>query len=127
MTKKKEKVKDVKIPKLLNNKQAATVVICLVLGFLIGYIASSYGGAASKTDVGSKVEAYVTENFLAPQGASAELISIDSNYGMYEIKFNILKDGEVIALDKPYELKLKYKKTSMQDVFIHIVKEKIID
>lgn len=39
-------------------------------------------------------------------------------------RVSILRDGEVIALDKPYELKRKYKKSSMQDVFVHIVKEK---
>ena len=39
-------------------------------------------------------------------------------------RVSILRDGEVIALDKPYELKRKYHKSNMQDVFIHIVKEK---
>ena len=42
-------------------------------------------------------------------------------------RVSILRDGVVIALDKPYELKQKYNKSSMQDVFIHIVNEKTMD
>lgn len=39
-------------------------------------------------------------------------------------RVSILRDGQLIALDNPRELKKKYGKSSMQDVFVHIVKEK---
>ncbi len=40
-------------------------------------------------------------------------------------RVSILHDGRLIALDQPLELKKRYQKKSMQDVFVHIVKEEI--
>jgi len=40
-------------------------------------------------------------------------------------RVSIMHDSKLIALDQPLQLKKKYKKSSMQDVFIHIVKEEI--
>jgi ABC-2 type transport system ATP-binding protein len=40
-------------------------------------------------------------------------------------RVSIMHDGKLIALDQPLQLKKKYNKSSMQDVFIHIVKEEI--
>jgi ABC-2 type transport system ATP-binding protein len=40
-------------------------------------------------------------------------------------RVSIMHDGKLIALDQPLQLKKMYKKKSMQDVFIHIVKEEI--
>ena len=37
-------------------------------------------------------------------------------------RVSILRDGQLIALEKPAALKKQYDKTSMQDVFVHIVK-----
>ena len=42
-------------------------------------------------------------------------------------RVSILRDGQLIALDNPYVLKKKYRKSSMQDVFVHIVKEKDLE
>jgi ABC-2 type transport system ATP-binding protein len=42
-------------------------------------------------------------------------------------RVSILRDGQLIALDNPRALKKKYNKPSMQEVFIHIVKEKDIE
>lgn len=42
-------------------------------------------------------------------------------------RVSILRDGYLIALDNPHELKKKYHKSSMQEVFVHIVKEKEIN
>ena len=42
-------------------------------------------------------------------------------------RVSILRDGRLIALDNPNALKKKYSKSSMQDVFIHIVKEKDLE
>ena len=42
-------------------------------------------------------------------------------------RVSILRDGQLIALDNPYALKKKYGKSSMQDVFVHIVKEKDLE
>ena len=39
-------------------------------------------------------------------------------------RVSILRDGQLIALDNPSALKKKYKKSTMQEVFVHIVKEK---
>jgi len=39
-------------------------------------------------------------------------------------RVSILRDGQLIALDNPRDLKKKYGKSSMQEVFVHIVKEK---
>ncbi len=39
-------------------------------------------------------------------------------------RVSILRDGRIIALDNPRALKEKYGKSSMQEVFVHIVKEK---
>jgi ABC-2 type transport system ATP-binding protein len=39
-------------------------------------------------------------------------------------RVSILRDGQLIALDNPNALKNKYGKLSMQEVFVHIVKEK---
>jgi ABC-2 type transport system ATP-binding protein len=39
-------------------------------------------------------------------------------------RVSILRDGQLIALDNPSALKQKYDKSSMQEVFVHIVKEK---
>ena len=40
-------------------------------------------------------------------------------------RVSIMHDGKLIALDQPLQLKKRYKKSTMQDVFIHIVKEEI--
>jgi len=40
-------------------------------------------------------------------------------------RVSIMHDGKLIALDQPLQLKKEYNKSSMQDVFIHIVKEEI--
>ena len=40
-------------------------------------------------------------------------------------RVSIMHDGRLIALDQPLQLKKLYEKKSMQDVFIHIVKEEI--
>jgi ABC-2 type transport system ATP-binding protein len=40
-------------------------------------------------------------------------------------RVSIMNDGRIIALDEPFKLKKKYNKTSMQDVFITIVKNEI--
>lgn len=40
-------------------------------------------------------------------------------------RVSIMHDGRLIALDQPLQLKKMYEKSSMQDVFIHIVKEEI--
>jgi ABC-2 type transport system ATP-binding protein len=42
-------------------------------------------------------------------------------------RVSILRDGQLIALDNPNALKKKYGKSSMQDVFVHIVKEKDLE
>jgi ABC-2 type transport system ATP-binding protein len=42
-------------------------------------------------------------------------------------RVSILRDGQLIALDNPNALKKKYNKSSMQDVFVHIVKEKDLE
>ena len=42
-------------------------------------------------------------------------------------RVSILRDGQLIALDNPGALKKKYDKPSMQEVFVHIVKEKDLD
>jgi len=42
-------------------------------------------------------------------------------------RVSILRDGKLIALDNPSALKEKFKKSSMQDVFVHIVKEKDLE
>ena len=39
-------------------------------------------------------------------------------------RVSILRDGQLIALDNPGTLKKKYGKSTMQEVFVHIVKEK---
>jgi ABC-2 type transport system ATP-binding protein len=39
-------------------------------------------------------------------------------------RVSILRDGQLIALDNPGALKKKYNKPTMQEVFVHIVKEK---
>lgn len=39
-------------------------------------------------------------------------------------RVSILRNGQLIALDNPGALKQKYDKSSMQEVFVHIVKEK---
>lgn len=39
-------------------------------------------------------------------------------------RVSIMRDGQIIALDKPRELRKMYDKSSMQDVFVHIVNEK---
>jgi ABC-2 type transport system ATP-binding protein len=41
-------------------------------------------------------------------------------------RVSIMRDGQLIALDNPRALKKKYNKSSMQEVFVHIVKEKDI-
>jgi len=40
-------------------------------------------------------------------------------------RVSIMNDGRIIALDEPLKLKKKYNKTSMQDVFITIVKNEL--
>lgn len=40
-------------------------------------------------------------------------------------RVSIMHDGRLIALDQPLQLKKMYKKSNMQDVFIHIVKDEI--
>jgi len=42
-------------------------------------------------------------------------------------RVSIMRDGKIIALDKPRELRKKYNKSSMQEVFVHIVNEKDIE
>jgi ABC-2 type transport system ATP-binding protein len=42
-------------------------------------------------------------------------------------RVSILRDGRIIALDNPRALKEKYGKSSMQEVFVHIVKEKDLE
>jgi len=42
-------------------------------------------------------------------------------------RVSILRDGQLIALDNPRDLKKKYGKPSMQEVFVHIVKEKDLE
>jgi ABC-2 type transport system ATP-binding protein len=42
-------------------------------------------------------------------------------------RVSILRDGQLIALDNPGALKKKYDKPSMQEVFVHIVKEKDLE
>ncbi len=42
-------------------------------------------------------------------------------------RVSILRDGQLIALDNPGALKKKYNKPSMQEVFVHIVKEKDLE
>jgi ABC-2 type transport system ATP-binding protein len=42
-------------------------------------------------------------------------------------RVSILRDGQLIALDNPNALKNKYGKLSMQEVFVHIVKEKDLE
>jgi ABC-2 type transport system ATP-binding protein len=42
-------------------------------------------------------------------------------------RVSILRDGQLIALDNPGALKKRYDKPSMQEVFVHIVKEKDLD
>jgi len=106
MVKKQEtKEKEIKLPKIMSNKMTVSVVICLVVGFIIGYIASSYGGSAAADDVGAKVLSYVDANFLAPQGAEAELTSVESQFGLYMINFDIKQDGEVVQQASAYSTK----------------------
>ncbi len=42
-------------------------------------------------------------------------------------RVSILRDGQLIALDNPNALKKKYGKSSMQEVFVHIVKEQDLE
>jgi ABC-2 type transport system ATP-binding protein len=42
-------------------------------------------------------------------------------------RVSIMRDGKIIALDKPRELRKRYSKSSMQEVFVHIVNEKDIE
>jgi ABC-2 type transport system ATP-binding protein len=42
-------------------------------------------------------------------------------------RVSILRDGRLIALDNPGALKKKYDKLTMQEVFVHIVKEKDLE
>jgi ABC-2 type transport system ATP-binding protein len=42
-------------------------------------------------------------------------------------RVSILRDGQLIALDNPSTLKKKYNKSNMQEVFVHIVKEKDLE
>ena len=42
-------------------------------------------------------------------------------------RVSILRDGQLIAMDNPRDLKKRYGKSSMQDVFVHIVKEKDLE
>jgi len=42
-------------------------------------------------------------------------------------RVSILRDGRLIALDNPGALKKRYNKPSMQEVFVHIVKEKDLE
>jgi hypothetical protein len=102
---KKENAKDIKMPQVFTKNQAVFIILGLVIGFLIGYVVSSAGGGASSGVVGQKVESYITDNFLAPQGAEAQLDSIESQYGLYQINFDILKDGEVVQQAQAYATK----------------------
>ncbi|TFG99720.1 MAG: ABC transporter ATP-binding protein [Calditrichales bacterium] len=40
-------------------------------------------------------------------------------------RVSIMRDGKIIALDKPRELRTRYQKPNMQEVFIHIVNQKV--
>ncbi|MBW3016890.1 thioredoxin domain-containing protein [Candidatus Woesearchaeota archaeon] len=84
---------------MTRNNLVFAVIVGLVIGFFVGYGASFYKGSASSDTVAENVLSYVDSAFLAPGGASSSLTSVETNYGMYEVKFDILQDGEVVQQD----------------------------
>jgi protein-disulfide isomerase len=100
-----KKQKDIKLPKVFTTNTAVTIVICLVVGFIVGFLASSVGSSASEGSVKETVKTYIDENFLKPQGANAEITSVESKYGLYLINFNIVQDGEVVQEAETYATK----------------------
>lgn len=102
MDKTEKKAKQIKLPKIMDKNQAVVLVIGLVVGFLAGYVISMGGSAVGSGQVGDKVITYINETFLNPQGVGAVLGSVETKSGLYQINFNITKDGEVVQEANAY-------------------------
>ena len=75
------------------------IILALVVGFFFGFGASFYKGNASPDKVGTDSIKYITDTFLAANSASANLTSVDTKYGLYELNFDIIQNGKVVQQD----------------------------
>jgi hypothetical protein len=96
--------REIKLPKVLSNKMAIAVVICLVVGFIAGLVFAN-ASFASEDKVGKEAIKYINAKFLASQGAVGTLTSIEQSFGMNLVNFNITKDGKVIQSASAYVTK----------------------
>lgn len=97
----------------ISAKVAVIAVVALFVGILIGQFALPVNptglvslpgeGGEETVDMDAlkaKVEAYLNENILGPQGVEGKILSIEPyNDEFYTMKVNILRDGESLAVD----------------------------
>ena len=62
---------------------------------------------------------------LAEQGKTVFVTTHFMDEAEYCNRVSIMQDGAIVELDKPSVLKNKYKSSTMQDVFMQVVKKKI--
>ncbi len=92
----------------LNAKIGAIIAAALIVGIVVGQLAlpglgiglislPAEGGdtAVDMTELQAKVQDYLYENFMEPQGVEGEVLSIESfSDSLYIVEFEVSKDGQ---------------------------------
>lgn len=94
-----EKIKKVKLPKIaipkLKLSKLATIFSTLIVGIFIGaLILTLVNVGVSQETAGEKATEYITGNFLAAQGMTAEVSEVAKEGGYYAVGIDIMQNGQ---------------------------------